>query len=79
MLNPANQEKSSADSARAALASRLAQLDRNAIPTRPPKSLQPTPEAAKTRVRRLRKKRLLLQRSKRIVPSPEQPRQAAVF
>jgi hypothetical protein len=59
-------EKSTADKAQAALIARLGQLDRKEIRVRPPKSLQPTPEAAKSRVRRLRKKRLLLQRSKRV-------------
>jgi hypothetical protein len=48
------------------LIARLGRLDRKEIRVRPPKSLQPTPEAAKSRVRRLRKKRLLLQRSKRV-------------
>jgi hypothetical protein len=52
------------EKARAALVARLAQLYRK--PVKPPKSLQPTPEAAKSKVRRLRRKRrLLLQRSKR--------------
>jgi hypothetical protein len=47
-----------------ALLARLEQLIRK--PVRPPKSLQPTPEAAKSKVRRLRRKRqLLVQRSKR--------------
>jgi hypothetical protein len=54
-LNP------SAEKARAALLSRLDQLCHK--PVKPPKSLQPTPEATKTRLARLRKKRLLLQRS----------------
>jgi hypothetical protein len=64
-------EKSSGDQAHAALVDRLARLDTNPIPVRPPKSLQPTPEAARTRVNRLRKKRLLIQRSKRALPSPQ--------
>jgi hypothetical protein len=52
------------EKAQAALVARLAQLYRK--PVKPPKSLQPTPEAAKSKVRRLRRKRqLLLQRSKR--------------
>jgi len=58
-------EKSSGEQAHDALVARLARLESNLIPVRPPKSLQPTPEAAKTRVSRLRKKRLLIQRSKR--------------
>jgi hypothetical protein len=64
LANPAAEE-SSAEEAHAALVARLSRLDSNRIPVRPPKSLQPTPEAAKTRVSRLRKKRLLIQRSKR--------------
>jgi hypothetical protein len=52
------------EKAHAALVARLAQLYRK--PVKPPKSLQPTPEAAKSKIRRLRRKRrLLLQRSKR--------------
>jgi hypothetical protein len=51
----------SAEKARAALLARLDQLCHK--PVKPPKSLQPTPEATKTRLARLRKKRLLLQRS----------------
>lgn len=58
-------EKSSAEQAHEALVARLARLDNNPTRVRPPQSLQPTPEAAKTRVSRLRKKRLLIQRSKR--------------
>jgi hypothetical protein len=54
-----------ADEAQAALISRLARLDANPIRIRPPQSLQPTPEAAKTRVRRLQKKRLLIQKTQR--------------
>jgi hypothetical protein len=53
---------SDADHTRAALIARLNHLCRK--PVRPPKSLQPTPEAAKSKIRRLRRKRrLLLQRS----------------
>jgi hypothetical protein len=70
LANPAA-EKSSAEEAHDALVARLARLDSSRIPVRPPKSLQPTPEAAKTRVNRLRKKRLLIQRSKR-TPLSEQ-------
>jgi len=52
-----------AEHARAALLAKLDQLCPK--PVRPPKSMQPTPEAAKSKVRRLRRKRqLLLQRSK---------------
>jgi hypothetical protein len=55
-LNP------SAEKARAALLARLDQLCHK--PVKPPKSLQPTPEAAKSRIRRLRRKRqLLIQKS----------------
>jgi hypothetical protein len=55
---------SSGEKAHAALVARLTQLYRK--PVRPPKSLQPTPEAAKSKIRRLRRKRqLLAQRSKR--------------
>lgn len=64
-------EKSSAEQAHEALIARLARLDSNPSTVRPPKSLQPTPEAAKTRVSRLRKKRLLLQRSKRALFSQQ--------
>jgi hypothetical protein len=62
-------EKSSGEQAHDALVARLARLDSNRISVRPPKSLQPTPEAAKTRFSRLRKKRLLVQRSKRALPA----------
>jgi hypothetical protein len=51
-----------AEKARAALLARLDQLCHK--PVKPPKSLQPTPEAAKSRLRRLRRKRqLLIQRT----------------
>lgn len=59
-------KKNSAELAHAALLVRLAEVDRKPIKVRAPQSLQPTPEAAKTRAARLRKKRLLIQRSKRI-------------
>jgi hypothetical protein len=53
----------SAEHARAALITRLDQLCRK--PVKPPKSLQPTPEAAKSKIRRLRRKRqLLIQRTR---------------
>jgi hypothetical protein len=69
--NPTNPsaQKSNREQAHDALLARLARLESNLVPVRPPKSLQPTPEAAKTRVSRLRKKRLLIQRSKRPLPS----------
>ena len=50
-----------------ALIARLAKVRPVPPYVRPPKSLQPTPEAAKTRVARLRRKqRLLLQKAKRL-------------
>jgi len=64
-------DQSSAEHAHEALVARLAHLEDNPLRIRPPQSLQPTPEAAKTRVSRLRKKRLLIQRSKR-APVPQQ-------
>jgi hypothetical protein len=67
MTDPHHEKKSAAEKAQDALIARLVQLDRKLIHIRPPKSLQPTPEAAKTRVRRLRKQRLLIQRSQRPV------------
>jgi hypothetical protein len=69
MIDPADPNKSFAEQAHTALIARLAQLDRKEIRVRPPKSLQPTPEAAKSRVRRLRKKRLLIRRSKHALTS----------
>ena len=61
-------ETPSAEKARAALITRLEQLHRRPGGVRAPHSLQPTPEAAKSRVRRLRQKqRRLLQRAKRSV------------
>lgn len=58
-------DKSSAEKARAVLVARLDQLCRK--PVKPAKSLQPTPEAAKSKIRRLRRKRrLLLRQTKRI-------------
>ena len=52
------------EKARAALIARLEQLCHK--PVKPPKSLQPTPEAGKSKIRRLRRKRqLLLQQLKR--------------
>jgi hypothetical protein len=63
--------QSGAEHAHEALVARLARLESNPTRVRAPQSLQPTPEAARTRVSRLRKKRLLLQRSKRAQPSPQ--------
>jgi hypothetical protein len=60
---PADQtggETQSAETARAALLARLEQLCRK--PVKSPKSLQPTPEAAKTKIRRLRRKRQILRK-----------------
>ena len=58
------------DEARAALLVRLSKILKTAPRPRPPRSLQPTPEAAKGRVARLhRKRRLLMQQSKRAAPS----------
>jgi hypothetical protein len=65
MSDLTRQEKTSAEKTHDALIARLAQLDRKSSRVRPPQSLQPTPEAAKSRVTRLRKKRLLIQRSQR--------------
>jgi hypothetical protein len=57
-----------AEKAQAALLARLDQLCRNRV--KPPKSLQPTPEATKSKIRRLRhKQRLLIQRSKQAGPA----------
>jgi hypothetical protein len=64
-------EESGAEQAHAALVARLARFDTNPVPVRPPKSLQPTPEASMTRASRLRRKRLLIQRSKRTVLSQQ--------
>lgn len=78
-LTKPSAEKTGGEQAHAALVARLARLNTNPIPVRPPQSLQPTPEAAKTRVRRLRNKRLLIQRSERsllsqqTVPPPRDP------
>jgi hypothetical protein len=56
-------EESNADKARAALLTRLEQLCRK--PVKPGRSLQPTPEAAQSKIRRLRRKhQLLRQRAK---------------
>ena len=58
-----NADKSNAEKAQDALIARLAHLTRQ--PVKPPKSLQPTPEASKSKIRRLRRKRMLLQQSNR--------------
>jgi hypothetical protein len=63
MPDPAYDNEFTAEQAHNALIERLARLDRKPFRVRPPRSLQPTPEAAKSRVRRLLNKRLLLQRS----------------
>lgn len=65
MSDPIPDEKSSGEKAHAALIARLARLYRKPTGVRPPQSLQPTPEAAKSRVTRLRQKQRLLQKSKR--------------
>ena len=65
MTDLTKDEQASAEKARAALVARLAELDRKPVRVRPPQSLQPTPEATRSRVHRLRKKRLLIQRSQR--------------
>jgi hypothetical protein len=58
-------ESSGAEAAREALIARLEQLHRKPGGVRAPQSLQPTPEAGKSRVRRLRQKqRLLIRQSK---------------
>jgi len=62
-MNKFTPDEVNAEKARAALVARLGQLCRK--PVTPPKSLQPTPEAAKSKIRRLRRKRqLLIQKSR---------------
>lgn len=59
-------DESSETKARAALDARLSQICQHPTRLKPNRSLQPTPEAAKSRVARLhRKKRMLIQNSKR--------------
>jgi hypothetical protein len=59
-------DESTYDKARAALDARLARIERHPTRLKPNPSLQPTPEAAKSRVTRLRRKqRILQQKSKR--------------
>jgi len=54
------------EKARDALIARLARIQQHPNRLKPNPSLQPTPEAAKSRVTRLRRKRrILLQKSKR--------------
>jgi hypothetical protein len=61
-------EKSGAEQARAAVVARLARLHRKPVRVKPSQSLQPTPEAAKSRFTRLRRKeRILIQKSKRVL------------
>jgi hypothetical protein len=56
----------SEEEARAALVARLSQIHQHPARLKPNPSLQPTPEAAKSRVTRLRRKqRMLLKKSKR--------------
>jgi hypothetical protein len=65
--------KQGGEEAHAALIVRLTQLYRK--PVRPPKSLQPTPEAAKSKIRRLRRKRqLLIQKSRGAVLKTADPK-----
>ena len=57
---------SGAEEARAVLVAKLSQMFRAPVHPKPPRSLQPTPEAAKTRLARLRRKqRMLIQKTKR--------------
>jgi len=58
-------DKSGAEQAHEALLERLEQVCRKPVKVRAPQSLQPTPEAAKSRAARLRRKRLFVQRSRR--------------
>ena len=73
---PSNQlppTQSGGTEAHAALITRLTQLYRQ--PVKPPKSLQPTPEAAKSKIRRLRRKRqLLIQKSRSDVLKTADPK-----
>jgi hypothetical protein len=59
-------DEPSNDKARAALDARLARIQQNPTRLKSNPSLQPTPEAAKSRVTRLRRRqRILIQKSKR--------------
>jgi hypothetical protein len=56
----------SEEEARAAVVARLSRIQQNPTRLKPNPSLQPTPEAAKSRITRLRRKqRMLLKKSKR--------------
>jgi hypothetical protein len=57
------------DEARAALVDRLSKMPRKATCAKSDQSLQPTPEAAKSRTARIRRKQLLLRKSKRALLS----------
>jgi hypothetical protein len=71
--NQSQTPKPRGEEAHAALVVRLTQLYRK--PVRPPKSLQPTPEAAKSKIRRLRRKRqLLIQKSRSDVLKTADPK-----
>ena len=63
LAKPMNPDESNANRAREAVVARLAQLARK--PVRPPKSMQPTPEAAKGKIARLRRKQRILQKTRR--------------
>jgi hypothetical protein len=59
-------DEPSNDKARAALDARLTRIKQHPTRLKPNPSLQPTPEAAKSRITRLRRKqRILLRKSKR--------------
>jgi len=59
-------DKQTEEKVRAALITRLSQINQNPARLEPDRSLQPTPEAAKSRATRLRRKqRILLKKSKR--------------
>lgn len=61
-----NSKQDAADEARAALVARLSQIFQAPARQKSARSLQPTPEAAQSRLARLRRKqRMLIQKSKR--------------
>jgi hypothetical protein len=64
-------DETNAEAAHAALLERLDQVCRKPVKVRAPQSLQPTPEASKSRAARLRKKRLYVQRSRRSLDTKE--------
>jgi streptomycin 6-kinase len=67
-------DEPSNDEARAALIARLARIQQHPTRLKPNPSLQPTPEAAKSRINRLRRKqRILIQTSKRPSSQPKIP------